>query len=81
MGTLVFLQPATLEYMRDVVIDDTRARNVLGYDILLTLSHRSCAHPCISRYRPQWTAAQSIRYSVEQVQSGVVSATHGIQVK
>lgn len=37
MGSLVFLQPATLEYMRDVVIDDERARRVLGYVLLYLL--------------------------------------------
>jgi hypothetical protein len=31
MGEAIYLQPATLEYMRDVVIDDSRARKVLGY--------------------------------------------------
>ncbi|KAI0086447.1 NAD(P)-binding protein [Irpex rosettiformis] len=61
MGNLVFMQPSTLEYMRDVVIDDSRARKVLGY-------------------RPQWSTAQSIKYSVDQVQSGYVSSTHGIHV-
>ena len=30
-GELIYLQPSTLEYMRDVVIDDARAREVLGY--------------------------------------------------
>ncbi|KAI0304366.1 hypothetical protein B0F90DRAFT_1809207 [Multifurca ochricompacta] len=31
MGELIYLQPATLEYMRDVVIDDSRARKMIGY--------------------------------------------------
>lgn len=31
MGQLIYLQPTTLEYMRDVVIDDSRARNLIGY--------------------------------------------------
>ena len=30
-GELIYLQPSTLEYMRDVVIDDYRARAKLGY--------------------------------------------------
>ena len=30
-GELIYLQPSTLEYMRDVVIDDSRARDKLGY--------------------------------------------------
>ncbi|KAI0250751.1 hypothetical protein BJV78DRAFT_1127403 [Lactifluus subvellereus] len=31
IGELVYLQPATLQYMRDVVIDDSRARKMIGY--------------------------------------------------
>ncbi|TFY68576.1 hypothetical protein EVG20_g3501 [Dentipellis fragilis] len=31
MGELIYLQPTTLEYMRDVVIDDARARKLIGY--------------------------------------------------
>ncbi|KAI0057813.1 NAD(P)-binding protein [Artomyces pyxidatus] len=31
MGDMIFLQPATLDYMRDVVIDDSRARKMIGY--------------------------------------------------
>ncbi|KAI0702274.1 hypothetical protein BC835DRAFT_1404363 [Cytidiella melzeri] len=62
LGEAVLLQPATLEYMRDVVIDDSRARQVLGY-------------------QPQWSAAQAIRYTVEQVESGAVSGTHGLKLK
>ncbi|KAH9042074.1 hypothetical protein EDB85DRAFT_1917734 [Lactarius pseudohatsudake] len=31
MGQLIYIQPATLEYMRDVVIDDSRARKMIGY--------------------------------------------------
>lgn len=31
MGKLIYIQPATLEYMRDVVIDDSRARKMIGY--------------------------------------------------
>lgn len=30
MGQLVYLQPATLEYLNNVVIDDSRAKKVLG---------------------------------------------------
>lgn len=30
MGQLVLLQPATFEYWLDVVIDDSRARKILG---------------------------------------------------
>ncbi|KAI0345861.1 NAD(P)-binding protein [Trametopsis cervina] len=62
MGDAVFLQPSTLEYMRDVVIDDSRARKVLGY-------------------RPLWSTAQAIRYTVEQLESGSVKAEHGLKVK
>ncbi|KAH7927636.1 NAD(P)-binding protein [Leucogyrophana mollusca] len=32
MGEAVYLQPATLEFMADIVIDDSRARRVLGYE-------------------------------------------------
>ncbi|KAH9065359.1 NAD-P-binding protein [Lactarius vividus] len=35
MGQLIYIQPATLEYMRDVVIDDSRARKMIG-SVLLT---------------------------------------------
>lgn len=35
MGTAVYLQPATLKAFEDVVIDDSRARKVLGYVCLL----------------------------------------------
>ncbi|KAF9468585.1 hypothetical protein BDZ94DRAFT_1245763 [Collybia nuda] len=31
MGQIVYLQPATFEYWSDIVIDDSRARKVLGY--------------------------------------------------
>ena len=31
MGQLIYIQPTTLEYMRDVVIDDSRARKMIGY--------------------------------------------------
>ncbi|KAG5642667.1 hypothetical protein DXG03_002351 [Asterophora parasitica] len=30
IGQLVYLQPATLEYLSDIVIDDSRAKKVLG---------------------------------------------------
>ena len=30
MGNLIYIQPATLEYLRDVVIDDSRARKMIG---------------------------------------------------
>lgn len=30
MGQVVYLQPATLEYLNDITIDDSRARKVLG---------------------------------------------------
>ncbi|KAH9049858.1 NAD-P-binding protein [Lactarius hengduanensis] len=36
MGQLIYIQPATLDYMRDVVIDDSRARKMIGF-VLLTL--------------------------------------------
>ncbi|KZV62448.1 NAD(P)-binding protein [Peniophora sp. CONT] len=61
-GELIYLQPSTLEYMRDVVIDDSRAREMLGY--------------C-----PQWTTEQAIRYTVDQVESGAVGGSHGLQLK
>lgn len=32
IGQLLLLQPATLEYMSDALINDSRARNVLGYE-------------------------------------------------
>ena len=35
MGNMIYIQPATLEYMRDVVIDDSRARKMIG---LVTLA-------------------------------------------
>ncbi|KAF5382418.1 hypothetical protein D9615_002977 [Tricholomella constricta] len=31
MGQLVYLQPTTLEYLSDIVLDDSRARKILGY--------------------------------------------------
>ncbi|THH03532.1 hypothetical protein EW146_g10422 [Bondarzewia mesenterica] len=31
MSEYIYLQPTTLEYMRDVVIDDSRARKLIGY--------------------------------------------------
>ncbi|KAJ7083654.1 hypothetical protein B0H15DRAFT_850289 [Mycena belliarum] len=63
LGSAVFLQPATLDgQMVDVIIDDSRARKVLGY-------------------RPQWDLAQSIRYSVDEIQSGNVVADHGLKVQ
>lgn len=83
LGTVLFLQPATLEYMRDAVIDDSRARQVLRY---VRLQHEAWYETTntslhIARYRPQWSAAQAIRYTVDQVQSGAASSTHGIQIK
>jgi hypothetical protein len=35
MGELIYIQPSTLEYLRDVVIDDSRARKMIG---LVTLA-------------------------------------------
>ncbi|KAJ7621089.1 hypothetical protein FB45DRAFT_928310 [Roridomyces roridus] len=62
LGSAVFLQPATLDgQLIDLIIDDSRARKVLGY-------------------RPLWDMAQSIRYSVDEIQSGSVPATHGLKV-
>ncbi|KAA1469828.1 NAD(P)-binding protein [Dentipellis sp. KUC8613] len=62
MGELIYLQPTTLEYMRDVVIDDARARKLIGY-------------------RPQWRTAQTIKYTVDQIESEKVPALHGLQLK
>ncbi|KAJ7284438.1 hypothetical protein C8J57DRAFT_1431926 [Mycena rebaudengoi] len=62
MGPGVFLQPSTLDgQLVDMIIDDSRARRVLGYE-------------------PQWDMAQSIRNTVEEVQSGKVPASHGLKV-
>ena len=35
MGKLTHIQPAALEYMRDVVIDDSRARKMIGFVLTL----------------------------------------------
>ena len=37
MGELIYIQPATLEYLRDVVIDDSRARKMIG-SVTVTLA-------------------------------------------
>ena len=31
MGELIYIQPSTLEYLRDAVIDDSRARKMIGF--------------------------------------------------
>lgn len=85
MNEKVYLQPATLDYMRDVVIDDSRARRKIGwvsFFICLFSSHCSCAlctdmehwyMRCdLSRYRPLWETVQIIKYAVDQVESGRV---------
>ncbi|EJD34896.1 NAD(P)-binding protein [Auricularia subglabra TFB-10046 SS5] len=38
IGQVAFLQPATLEYLTDVEIDDSRARRVLGYEPQWTMA-------------------------------------------
>ncbi|KAI0030434.1 NAD(P)-binding protein [Vararia minispora EC-137] len=62
LGQAVYLQPATLEYMRDVIIDDSRAREMIGY-------------------RPQWSTAQVIKYTVDQIEAGAVNGEHGLKLK
>ncbi|KAI0050382.1 NAD(P)-binding protein [Auriscalpium vulgare] len=62
MGNVTFLQPVTLDYMRDVVIDDSRARKLIGY-------------------RPQWQAAQVMKYTVDQLRSGKASMQHGLKTR
>ncbi|KAN0125495.1 hypothetical protein V8E53_015465 [Lactarius tabidus] len=61
MGELVYIQPATLEYLKDVVIDDSRARKMIGY-------------------KPQWDAAQTMKYTVDQLGSGEIAVRHGLQL-
>jgi len=61
MGQLIYIQPATLEYLRDVVIDDSRARKMIGY-------------------KPQWEAAQTMKYTVDELDSGGIAVRHGLQL-
>lgn len=35
---------------------------------------------CLTRYRPQWEMAQSIRYTVDELESGRVEKRHGLLV-
>lgn len=49
MGKLIYIQPATLEYLQDVVIDDSRARKMIGF-VLLT---QQKLVRCIDRQREQ----------------------------
>ncbi|KAJ8508388.1 hypothetical protein ONZ45_g9333 [Pleurotus djamor] len=48
MGDASLLQPSMLDYFQNVYLDDSRARNLLGY-------------------RPQWSLAQTIKYTVEKL--------------
>lgn len=80
MGQLVLLQPGTFRnQLLHSVIDDSRARKVLGYA-------RNCGHQefstdfLLTRYRPQWETAQTIRYSVDEVESGKVEKMHALQL-
>ncbi|TFK74773.1 NAD(P)-binding protein [Pluteus cervinus] len=62
MGQLSMVQPTMFDYMVDVVIDDSRARKVLGY-------------------QPQWETTQTIRWAVEEVESGSSGDRHGLELK
>ena len=84
MGQLVYLQPSTLEYMRDVVVDDSRAQKILGSVIIQRpgcLYLRLMLYVFDSRYRPQWSTVQCIRYTVDEMQSGRAREGHGLQLK
>lgn len=59
MKEAVLLQPATLEYMRDVVIDDSRARKTIG--CVAFLSHKDVALRCLlSSSLPRWNESKFI---------------------
>ncbi|KAI0269892.1 hypothetical protein BC834DRAFT_819506, partial [Gloeopeniophorella convolvens] len=60
LGELVFLQPASLDYLRDVTIDDSKARKMIGY-------------------KPQWKTAQTIKYTVDKIESAKGGVRHGLQ--
>jgi hypothetical protein len=79
MGQLIYIQPTTLEYMRDVVIDDLRARKMIGF---VPLSKRSTVALTdkSNRYNPQWETAQTMKYTVDQMGYRGNDLRHGLQL-
>lgn len=83
MGELQYLQPSTFQYMTDITIDDSRAREILGCVLQWTFEYfqQTDHYPTHSRYRPQWSTIQCIKYTVDEVQSGKAREGHGLQLK
>jgi hypothetical protein len=81
LGLLVYLQPATLYYLNDISIDDSRAREVLGYVAILSVFSTAPDALLKFRYRALWGTGQAIRYAVDEVQSGKTGTTHGLKLK
>ncbi|KAJ6460938.1 hypothetical protein C8R45DRAFT_1028697, partial [Mycena sanguinolenta] len=66
LGAAIFLQPATLEcQLFDLITDYSRARKM----------------PRPNKYQPQWDVGQTIRYSVDEIQSGNAVAEHGFKLQ
>ena len=70
LGEAVCLQPAMMDLMLvDVVIDDSKARKVLGsvahFLFFFSIPHINC---CL-RYKPQWETEQCIKYTVDEFES------------
>jgi hypothetical protein len=82
IGQLAHLQPATLNYLRDVVIDDSRARKLIGYRhiILQNLILNTDVLTLGNSYKPQWQTAQVMKYTVDQLESGKTNGRHGLQM-
>jgi hypothetical protein len=82
IGQLVYLQPATLQYLRDVVIDDSRARKMIGYwsNFLMQICYFYTDGHLENSYKPQWQTAQIMKYTVDQLESGKTDGRHGLQV-
>jgi hypothetical protein len=81
IGQLVFLQPETISYLRDTVIDDSRARKLIGYRhiILQKLILNTDVRTLGNSYKPQWQTAQIMKYTVDQLESGKTNGLHGLQ--
>jgi hypothetical protein len=82
IGQLVYMQPATLDYLRDAVIDDSRARKMIGYRhiILHNLILNTDVRTLGNSYKPQWQTAQIMKYTVDQLETGQTNGQHGLEM-
>jgi hypothetical protein len=76
------MQPATLDYLRDAVIDDSRARKMIGYRhiILQNLILNTDVRTLGNSYKPQWQMAQIMKYTVDQLETGQTNGQHGLKM-